>query len=174
MPSESEVNLAVLITGCKEIQTRKGDKMAFCQVEDLSGTAELTLFPDAYGKIRDHDFDQPFFCRARIDSEQGDSGEEESVRRLKLLARDVEPLSEAEPPVDEPCTLDVEAARVDEAKWRQLKQILSKYPGSNPVNLHLWLEEAVCRLALGPDYRIQPVSSLYQELEQWKRSLEAS
>jgi DNA polymerase-3 subunit alpha len=170
---DSEVNLAVLITGCKEIQTRKGDKMAFCQVEDLSGTAELTLFPDAYAKIRDHDFDQPFFCRARIDSDQSDSGgEEETARPLKLLARDVEPLAEAQPPSDEPCTLDVEADRVDEAKWHQLKQILTRYPGSSPVNLQLWLDEAVCRMTLGPDYCIQPASALYEELEQWKRSLE--
>jgi DNA polymerase-3 subunit alpha len=173
MPPGNEVNLAVLITGCKEIQTRKGDKMAFCQVEDLSGTAELTLFPDAYAKIRDHDFDQPFFCRARIDSDQNESGgEEEAPRSLKLLARDVEPLAEAQPATDEPCTLDVEAARVDEAKWRQLKQILTKYPGPNPVNLQLWLDEAVCRMTLGPDYRIQPASALYQELDQWKRSLQ--
>ncbi len=173
MPSGREVNLAVLITGCKEIQTRKGEKMAFCQVEDLSGTAELTLFPDAYAKIRDHDFDQPFLCRARIDSDHSESGgEEEAPRALKLLAREVEPLGEAEPPEDEPCTLDVDAARVDAAKWRQLKQILARYPGSNPVNLQLWLDEAICRMTLGPEYCIHPASGLYQELEQWKQGLE--
>ena len=173
MPSNSEVNLAVLITGCKEIQTRKGDKMAFCQVEDLSGTAELTLFPDAYAKIRDFDFDQPFFCRAKIDSDQNDSeGDEESSGPLKLLARDVELLSETQPSADEPCTLEVDAALVDEAKWRQLKQILTRYPGSNPVDVQLWLDEAVCRLTLGPDYCVQPASALHEELEQWKQSLE--
>jgi DNA polymerase-3 subunit alpha len=84
----------------------------------------------------------------------------------------VEPLAEAQPPSDEPCTLDVEADRVDEAKWHQLKQILTRYPGSSPVNLQLWLDEAVCRMTLGPDYCIQPASALYEELEQWKRSLE--
>jgi DNA polymerase-3 subunit alpha len=40
-----------LIKSKREITTKKGDKMAFVQLEDASGTAEIILFPRVYQKV---------------------------------------------------------------------------------------------------------------------------
>jgi DNA polymerase III subunit alpha len=46
-----------IFTGCgfmrshRMIFTKKGDRMAFVQLEDISGTAEIILFPKAYAKV---------------------------------------------------------------------------------------------------------------------------
>lgn len=40
-----------LLQSKREIVTKKGDRMAFAQAEDLTGNAELIIFPSAYAKI---------------------------------------------------------------------------------------------------------------------------
>ncbi len=45
---DSEVDVAGMITDVKNITTRKGDAMAVIGLEDLEGTVEVVVFPDAY------------------------------------------------------------------------------------------------------------------------------
>lgn len=42
----------VLITDIKEITTKKGDRMAIVQIEDLTGSAEAVVFPKIYDKLK--------------------------------------------------------------------------------------------------------------------------
>ncbi len=46
--NKSTVKVVGLISALREIITKKGTRMAFSQVEDLTGSAELIIFPDAY------------------------------------------------------------------------------------------------------------------------------
>ncbi len=48
-----KVALAGVVTNAHVIQTKKGDTMAFIQVEDPTGTAEITVFPKIYERTRD-------------------------------------------------------------------------------------------------------------------------
>ncbi len=47
---DSEVFVAGMITEVKNITTKKGDAMAIIGFEDLEGTVEVVVFPDAYKK----------------------------------------------------------------------------------------------------------------------------
>ncbi len=47
---KKRVVLAGLIVTFKEFITKKGTRMAFAQLEDLSATVELVIFPDTYAK----------------------------------------------------------------------------------------------------------------------------
>ena len=47
---EKRVVVAGLITSLREIISKKGSRMAFAQVEDLTGSVELVVFPDAFAK----------------------------------------------------------------------------------------------------------------------------
>lgn len=47
---DSEVFVAGMITEVKNITTKKGDAMAVIAFEDLEGTVEVVVFPDAYKK----------------------------------------------------------------------------------------------------------------------------
>jgi len=44
----SEVRLCGIVTACKEITTKKGDRMGFVTLEDLTGSVEITVFSDIY------------------------------------------------------------------------------------------------------------------------------
>lgn len=41
------------VKSIREIMTKKGDRMAFVQLEDLSGNAELIVFPKVFSKVQD-------------------------------------------------------------------------------------------------------------------------
>ena len=42
------MRVAGIVTGVREYINKKGDKMAFLQLEDLTGTGECTLFSNTY------------------------------------------------------------------------------------------------------------------------------
>lgn len=48
--NKKRVIVAGLITEYRELITKKGTRMAFAKVEDLTGTAELIIFPDTFAK----------------------------------------------------------------------------------------------------------------------------
>lgn len=50
---EPNVTCAGLMQNHKVITTKKGDKMAFAQFEDLSGNCEVIIFPSVYKKVED-------------------------------------------------------------------------------------------------------------------------
>ncbi len=47
------VTLAGVVTSSRVITTKKGDPMAFAQIEDPSGTAEITVFPKTYARTKE-------------------------------------------------------------------------------------------------------------------------
>ena len=49
----SEVAVAGMVTGVRSLATRKGRPFAAVTIEDLSGSVELTLWPEAYERYRD-------------------------------------------------------------------------------------------------------------------------
>ena len=176
IPQETEVRVAFLVTGCKEITTKKGSRMAFCQAEDLTGTAELVLFPETYAEIKQHlDFDQPLLCTATIGADQAQDGSSENTgSQLKLVAQQIQLLSSSQVPESEPFLVRVRPNDMAPDKWSELMAILSRYPGNNPVQLLMDLEEAECRLQLGHEYSVLPVQELTQEINAWRDGLPGS
>ncbi|MBI5032816.1 MAG: DNA polymerase III subunit alpha [Chloroflexi bacterium] len=50
---KQSISLAGVVTSSRIITTKKGDPMAFVQIEDPSGTAEITVFPKTYARSRE-------------------------------------------------------------------------------------------------------------------------
>jgi DNA polymerase-3 subunit alpha len=42
------------VAGLRPVTTRKGDRMAVLQLEDLSGSCEAVVFPKTYARLADH------------------------------------------------------------------------------------------------------------------------
>lgn len=63
------VQVAGVLTSTRVIATKKGDSMAFAQIEDLSGTMELVIFPRVYEDTRTilSDSDSLVLVQAKID-----------------------------------------------------------------------------------------------------------
>jgi DNA polymerase-3 subunit alpha len=172
LSNEAEVKTAVLVTSAKEITTRKGHRMAFCQVEDLTGTGEMTLFPEIYAQVKAHlDVDQPLFCTATVTQDREKSGNEEGPRQVKLLAQSVTFLQNVELPEDEPYHIQVPGSQITSRDWERFEEILLRHPGKNPVHVTIAYAHGRCRLQLGPNFCILPGAGLQQELANWKQTV---
>jgi DNA polymerase-3 subunit alpha len=53
-PDNLTLSAIVLLAGVKPVVTKKGDRMAIVQIEDLTGQAEAVVFPKAYERISHH------------------------------------------------------------------------------------------------------------------------
>ncbi|MSP14420.1 MAG: DNA polymerase III subunit alpha [Chloroflexi bacterium] len=66
------VTVAGMISGIRTITTRKGDLMAFVQIEDLQGNLEVTVFPRIYEENRElWREDNLVIIRGKVDVRQG-------------------------------------------------------------------------------------------------------
>ena len=145
--------------------------MAFCQIEDLTGTGELTLFPELYSTIRNNlELDQPLLCTAKISQDKEENGAE-AQQQVKLVAQHIQLLTSASIPEDQPYQLEVPARSVSPEHWTRLKDIIHRHPGRNPVQLLITMDDALCCLQLGPNFCILPGASLRQEIQQWQKEL---
>ncbi len=177
LPKKSTVRLGVLATSVKVHQTRKGDRMAFCQVEDLTGMAEATVFADVYSQAREllHG-DQPLLVEARISDYEGRmdnalASGENSPQQIKLEVLQVSALSDACSRCDQPVRLRMTTQDVQPEVLDDLKNILARHPGQVPVRMVLDLSEGRCTMELGPRHQVTPGPQFWRDIGQWKGAL---
>lgn len=51
---KARVSVVAMVSGLRPVTTRKGDRMAVLQLEDLSGSCEGVVFPKTYARLADH------------------------------------------------------------------------------------------------------------------------
>lgn len=51
---KARVSVVAMLPEVRQVTTRKGDRMAVLQLEDLSGSAECVVFPKAFARLSDH------------------------------------------------------------------------------------------------------------------------
>jgi DNA polymerase-3 subunit alpha len=67
-PHDAPVLCLGLVTAIKTVTTKKGERMAIIQVEDLTGSCEAVVFPKTYERIQSHLIpDQRLFIWAKVD-----------------------------------------------------------------------------------------------------------
>ena len=50
----AKISLLVMVADCRQVNTRKGDRMAVLLLEDLTGSCEAVVFPKSYARLADH------------------------------------------------------------------------------------------------------------------------
>jgi DNA polymerase-3 subunit alpha len=53
-PDKAKVSAVAMVPELRQVTTRKGDRMAVLQLEDLTGSCEAVVFPRAYARLADH------------------------------------------------------------------------------------------------------------------------
>jgi DNA polymerase-3 subunit alpha len=127
---EKRVVVAGLVTGLREIISKKGSRMAFAQLEDLSGSVELVCFPDAFAKNEMHlKSDQPVLVGGNLKRE-GDSAKiiidrvgliEEMMKKSKRMTFRIDMSMQEHLP--------------------SLNQLLNRFPGKTHVDLEIAIDE---------------------------------
>ncbi|WP_461208795.1 DNA polymerase III subunit alpha [Desulfocurvus sp. DL9XJH121] len=167
--NESEVRTAAIVTGVKEIITKKGDKMAFLEIEDLMGNGELTVFPRAWPEVKELlARDEPLLVVGKVSDRDRDMDQprEEGVpKRAKLIAEEVRILSDALAQNTLPVVFNLPAGAVDGKGLDALKDVLARHHGDTEVHVWLKTDGFACKLALGPSYKVTPSREFWKDME---------
>lgn len=165
----SEVVTAGMIVSVKPIFTKKGQQMAFAELEDQTAArAELVLFPAVWQRCGEHmEKGQLVIVRGKLQLQDED---------IKLIVDDADRLDvpyveerfkrRAESRRDvsrQRVFIKIPSQREQPAELNRLKQVLVQHPGTLPVVL--FYERTHKVLALKEDYRVQMSERLKQQIE---------
>ncbi len=168
------VHTAVLVTGIKEIITKTGKKMAFLQIEDLTGHGELTIFPKKYEELRPYFAEESnnlFYLTATVDMNQPEENsynedndeEEETKVEVKLLAENMVPLLEACESCNKEVCIDFGSKPINNIAL--FKQVLTKHKGNAPLSMWFTVDdEFSCQLKFDETWNVKVTPEFYRDM----------
>ncbi|MFO7573253.1 MAG: DNA polymerase III subunit alpha [Gaiellaceae bacterium] len=150
------VTVGGIVSGLKQVTTKRGDPMVFATLDDTTGSAEVVVFNSTYAAAREHlEADSVLVVKGRVDHKQ--AGE------TKLIALEVTPFEAV--PVRRDVRLRIDARLAPAGLIRELAALVRDYPGEAPVYVELETSLGEKTLALGPEYRVQPDSDFFAEVK---------
>ncbi|MEX2612382.1 MAG: OB-fold nucleic acid binding domain-containing protein, partial [Gaiellaceae bacterium] len=143
-----------IVSGLKQLTTKRGEPMVFATLDDPTGTAEVVVFNSTYAASRDFlEPDRILVVKGRVDHKQ--AGE------TKLVALEVTPFEAT--PVRRDVRLRIDAREAPAGLIRELVALVRDFPGEAPVYVDLETSVGDRTLALGPEYRVKPDADFFAE-----------
>src|SRR5512138_767549 len=129
LADKSEVRLAGIVVGLKELLTKKGDRMAFITLEDLLGSVEVVVFADIYATAVEHlKGDDPILVTGTLDV-----GEKAN----KVIAAAIVPFREVLEKGTSRVTLTLKADTLEREVLESLRDIMARHAGGCRARLNL-------------------------------------
>ncbi len=123
------VRIAGLVKSTKEIKTKKGERMAFVVLEDLTGATEITVFSDVY--LQSQNLVQPGEPIIVAGTRNGDKD------NAKVLAQQICQLKEAAQRFSHVMHIRISTPGTDQSQIKALRALLAGHRGRLPVKLHV-------------------------------------
>jgi DNA polymerase-3 subunit alpha len=143
------ISTLVILTAVKSYTTKKGDQMAFIQIEDISGATEGVVFPSVYDKVKDVlQEDNHLIIWGKVDKKDAD--------KVQLIVEDA---AEVETVKMVMIKLSIEDA-LNQSMQNKLKSILQEQSGDKnkakvPVLAVIGKEKMRQVIRLGNNYWVQ-------------------
>ena len=177
MADKATIKCAVLVTSIREILNKRGNRMAFVAVEDLTASGEVTFFTEELNASRDLlNSEQPLLLTATIDNRESssyspdsddDSDDEAPVKEIKLRGVSVQALNDACSASDAPISWELDPRRLSAEGMESLKAILERHKGNTEMQLAFCLDGTFCRVRLGPQWMVTPGPAFQQDMHRW-------
>lgn len=159
-PSNGTVTIGGLVVACKETRTRKGDRMAFVTLEDLSGSVEVVVFSDLYQQaagLLEHP-GMPLLVRGSVTQEE---------KGPKVIAQEILSLVQAAQRLPERLQIRLEFPGLEVEHLHRLREILQRHRGPIPVILRFISPgEPEALLQLPPELALRPSQALKDQVNQ--------
>ncbi|OQY43471.1 MAG: DNA polymerase III subunit alpha [Desulfobacteraceae bacterium 4572_87] len=118
---KDQVKLAGVVESLKLKRTKRGDKMAIMQLEDLTGSTEVVIFPDVFADAaRLLTGDEPLLVSGTV--EIGDNS-------AKVIAKEIKSLHGVELKAARVVIISLEKEKTPKEVLEGLKDAVFKYPG---------------------------------------------
>ncbi len=153
VPDGQEVVIGGVVNAVKEINTKKGDRMAFVTLEDLNGVVEVIVFTELYKNsalmLKGED---PVFIRGKVDA-----GEES----VKIIANEILPFEKAAGKLTTHVHVRIKCEGLGREDLVAMRRIFEEFRGNYPAFLHLLLpEEQEVIMDLGNEWKLDAADRL--------------
>src|SRR5690606_7062573 len=147
-PSKRSVVIAGMISESKVIMTKKGDKMAFVTLEDLTGKIECLFFPKVFAEFQDFlTVDEPLILHGVVSL---------SENPKKFFPNKINLLKDESDERVTSVRVNVPLQRLNPYSLSQMKQILLSYRGSVPIHFIFDTPEGKARMNLDDNFLVSP------------------
>jgi DNA polymerase-3 subunit alpha len=179
-----EVRIGGLVRSWRRVVTRKGQIMAFAEVEDLTGVVEVTFFPRAYDDFRQamEAPDAVVLIQGKVDparnggagrpaappSEEDDYGPgEEEAEAVTLIADAVWDWAHREEssPLDRQKEVHIDIPDRGPEVVDELMTLLARHSGSDDVFIHFRVNDNQVTVQVGERFRVAAGQALKDELD---------
>ena len=157
---KTKVSAIAMISEFRQVTTRKGDRMAILQLEDLTGSCEAVVFPKSYARLSDH-----LMAEARLLIWAGVDRRDERVQLIVDDCRAVDDLKllVVELPVDQASDISVQ---------HKLRECLQQHRPDReelgvrvPVVAEVRQGPSVRYVRLGPQFCVRDAVSAAESLQ---------
>jgi len=153
--SKKRVIVAGLIIENREMITKKGTRMAFAKLEDLTGTAELVIFPDTFEKCGSFLKDErPLLIGGGLEINEGSA---------KIIVDNIAPFDEI---MKKTKRVSFRLDKLETSDFEKLDTILEAFQGDTNVRLVLSLNEKTVEMQTESPKRIQISDAFFEEVHQ--------
>jgi DNA polymerase-3 subunit alpha len=160
-PVEPDTTVGGIVAACRQLKTRKGDRMAVFTLEDAIGGVEIVVFPEAYQRAAGLvETGTLVLVRGKLERD------EETVR---ILASEIAPLDSVRERVAREVSIHLKQP-ADRDMLQTLGEIFSRHRGDRKISFEVETGEAGHRLRVKVDVssqiRVRPSPTLIAEVEQ--------
>jgi DNA polymerase-3 subunit alpha len=151
------VRIGGLIASYKEHKSKKGDRMAFTTLEDMSASIEVIVFPSTFAECAELLVsEQPLVVLGTV--QQGERG-------AKVVAQEIKRLTEALEQYTERAVITLRASATSRQHMLELKELLYQHHGATPVLLTLHFDNrGEVDIQVLKDMSIRPSSDLFHKI----------
>jgi DNA polymerase-3 subunit alpha len=161
LASEADVAVGGVIGGCRQLKTRKGDRMASFVLDDALGSVETVVFPEAFSKCAQLiENDTMVLVRGKLEKDED---------ATRLLAAEILPLAAVTERVARGVAIRLELPRHGRDTFEALADLFARHRGDRPVHLELELRSHERPLRVHADIgrvRVRPSERLRVEVEE--------
>jgi len=178
MPDGCEARVCGIVSAFREIPTKKGDRMCFATIEDLTGSVEITVFPDTYAETSSLlKSDDPLLVTGKLEkTEKGakilvsrpsaDNGRRGGHQRDPGPVGDIKLLQEARAQTTRRVCFTLRTDELPVERLDALKTIIQRYRGSVPTCLQFLIpERSRSTMPLPADFNVMAIDELRLEVE---------
>ena len=153
-----DMTLAGMLSSYKKILTRKGDRMCFATLEDLSGKIECIIFPKTFAQY------ETILENEEMLILSGHINLSEDTR--KFFPNKIQPLKNVTEEKVVRVQINVNTEKTTPQTLERFKQIILSYRGSVPTQLVFESREGLAKMPLGKDFLVNPNPQMAAQINQ--------
>lgn len=163
---KSRIAIAGILTKAEKKPTKRGQTMAYCSLEDLTGTIEVLVFPSVLEKYYEL-IEKDSFVIITGTLQLQEEGSKFFAERIEKLEKEVS--SQAPLANEKNLIIEFRDPEIDQEVFIKIKRIMANYPGSSQVIFRF--PQLKKEMILGEESRVSADKLLIEELRASSDSL---